>query len=134
MSDINDAAIGLAQALGTITGLNAKHYADDGVNAPEAHVFTRSYDPRMVFGSTPRVVELGARIIVSRQPAQEAQERLREYMSQTGNYSVIEAVENDANWPAGVHYVEVTEVGEPFELNLAEAVYLAVDFSITCTL
>ncbi|RLA30262.1 MAG: hypothetical protein DRR03_10905, partial [Gammaproteobacteria bacterium] len=62
MSDLNDACAALAVAAATVTGLRAKAYVDDIINAPEAQVFNRAFDPRLTLGGSPaRTVALGVR-------------------------------------------------------------------------
>jgi len=135
MSDINDACVALADAVGTIDGLRGKSYADDQINAPEAQVFNRGFDPRLTLGGSPkRPVALTLRVIVKRVDLRTAQLAIRDYMEQAGATSVLAAVEEPANWPASTDYVEVTNIGQPFETATAEAAYLAVDFDVDVVL
>lgn len=136
MGDINDACGYIADALATIDGLNTKPGWDDKIVAPEAQVFNRGGDPRMTLGnSARRVLPLGVRVFVQRGDAIEGQYELREYMEKTGVSSVIQALEDDANYPTTVHYVEVTNIGAPFQTELTDAVaYLAVDFDVDVVL
>lgn len=131
MSDLNGACEALADAAATISGLRAKQYLDDQINPPEAQVFSRSFDPRMTLGGSPkRTVALGLRVFVKRTDLRTAQLQLRDYMEQAGATSVIAALEDSANWPADVDDVEIVQVGQPFETTTTEATYLAVDFDV----
>ena len=131
MSSINDACEALAEAVATIPGLRAKPYIDDQINPNEAHVYNRAFDPRMTLGGSPiRPVALGLRVFVQRQNTRAAQAELREYMEQTGDKSILAAVEDEDHWPTGTNYVEVTQIGQPFEVTLPNSAYLAVDFDI----
>lgn len=133
MSDIHDACIGLANAVKQVPGLDALPYLADQINPPVAHVFNRQFDPRFTLGNSPnRVVALGLRVYVRRSPTDEAQRLMREYMTQDGPYSIIAAVENEGYWDGEVHDVEVTQVGQPFEVAIdgGSVGFLAVDFDV----
>jgi len=137
MSDIHDACVGLAQAVSTIPGLEGVPYLSDNINPPTAHVFNRQYDPRFTLGGSPnRLVALGLRVYIRRTPPEEAQRRMRDYMEQSGTYSIIEAVEDEGRWDEQVHYAEVTQIGQPFEVAIdgGNTVFLAVDFDVDVVL
>lgn len=135
MGDIAVACTALADAAASIDGLRAKAYVDDQINPPEAQVFNRAYDPRLTLGGSPqRMVALGLRVFVRRQELRVAQLALRDFMDQTGDSSVIEALEDSDNWPTDTHYVEVIQVGQPFETSSGDANYLAVDFDVDVVL
>lgn len=136
---IDDACAALAGAVGSISGLRAKGYADDQINPPEAQVFTRPYDPRMVFGRGSAygksTYSLGLRLFVKRNDMRSAQKSLRSYMETTGATSIVAAVEDAANWSETVDDVEVTNIGQPFEVEIvgnngAVTMYWAVDFDV----
>lgn len=140
MPSIDDVCSALATAVGSITGLRAKGYADDQVNPDEAQVFTQEFDPRMVFGRGadygPSPYLLGIRLFVRRTDPRSAQKKLRGYMETTGPTSVVEAIEDSGNWPADVDDVEVTLIGQPFEFDIQTdggivASYWAIDFDVT---
>lgn len=134
-NQINDACDALATAASKVQGLTAKGWVDDRINPPEGQVFTREWDPRLTLGGSPkREVALGLRVFVKRIDLEAAQRTLRNFMEQDGPTSVIEALENDKYWPSDVDYVEVVEVGRPFETTAADATYLAVDFAVNVTL
>ncbi len=135
MSDVAAACSALAVAAATVTGLRGKAYSDDQINPPEAQVFNRAFDPRLTLGGSPkRMVALGLRVFVRRTDLRSAQDDLRDYMDQTGSTSILAALEDSDNWPVGTDYVEVVEIGQPFETEAAGAVYLAVDFHIDVVL
>jgi hypothetical protein len=130
MGDINAACQALADSLIPVDGLRGKAYVDDQINAPEAQVFNRAYDPRLTLGGSPKqAVGLGLRIYVKRLDLRSAQLQLRGYMT-----SVLAAVQDSENWDAGTDYVEVVQIGAPFETSTGDAVYLAVDFDIDVVL
>lgn len=136
---ITDACDALARVVGSISGLRAKGYADDQINPPEAQVYTRPYDPRMVFGKGDdygrTTYLLGVRVFVKRQNARAAQEQLRGFMETTGNSSILAVIEDGDAWAETIHYAEVTNIGQPFEFevvgtNNAVTLYWAVDFDV----
>ena len=135
MAYIIDACDALANAAATIDGLRAKGYVDDQINAPEAQVFNRAFDPRLTLGGSPvRSVALGLRVFVKRTDIRTAQTTLRNFMEQSGSTSIIAALEDDGNWPDGTNYVEVVQIGQPFETSTGDATYLAVDFDVDVVL
>jgi hypothetical protein len=136
MASIDEVCDALAAAVATIPELRAKGYIDDVINPNDAHVFTREFDPRMVFTTTPITYQLGVRLFVRRSPLRSAQKTLRGFMEPTGSTSVLAAIEDEANWPTDVHFVEVTSIGQPFEYQTsgehgASETFLAVDYDVT---
>lgn len=131
MPDINEVCEALAGAVASIPGLRALGYADDQITPPQAHVFTRAFDPRLTMGgSASRPVALGIRLFVRRPDPRTAQRTLRSYMEQDGTTSVRAAVEDPDNWTETVHYAEVTGIGQPFEVETPNEMFMAVDFDI----
>ena len=130
MGDIQTVCERLADAVATIDQLEVKGWLDDTINAPEAQVFTRAFDPRFTFSGSARPVAVGVRVFVKRTDLYQAQMDLRNYMDQTGPYSIRAAVEDSDNWPTGTNDVVVTSIGQPFETSTGDATYLAVDFDI----
>jgi hypothetical protein len=127
---INDACAAAAVAVATISGLRAIGYVDDTINPPQAQIYTRPYDPRMVLGNSKRTFLLGVRVFVRRTDPRSAQLALRLYMEPTGSNSITAAIENEALWPVTVDYAEVTFIGQPSEIETAAEIYLAVDFDV----
>ena len=130
MSSINDVCEALAEAVGQIPGLRAVGYIDDQINPPQAQVYTREYDPRMVLGNSKRAYMLGVRVFVRRTNPRSAQLALRDYMESSGSTSIPAAIEDESNWSATVDYAEVTSIGQPFEVETAAEVFWAVDFDV----
>lgn len=137
MPSIDEVCVAAAAAVGGIDGLRAKGYADDQINPDEIQIYTRPYDPRMVFGRGAdygkTTYQLGARLFTSRQSARAAQKKLRNYMEPTGAGSVLAVLEDDANWSEDVDDVTVTDVGQPFEYEIQTdtgviVAYWAVDW------
>lgn len=133
MSDIQSVCDALAEAVRGINGLKAKGYVDTTIAPPEAQVYTRPFDPRMVFDTSPSEYQLGLRVFVKASDVRAAQRALREFMSPVGASSIRAALENEDNWPADVHDVVVTQIGQPFEFDAGNTAYWYVDFDLTVT-
>lgn len=136
---LDEVCSALATVVGSISGLRAKAYADDQINPPEAQVFTRPFDPRMVFGSGssygPTTYQLGVRVFVSRNDPRSAQKKLRGFMETTGSESVLAKIEDETAWAQTIHNAEVTNIGQPQEVGIvgqdgAVTLYYAVDFDV----
>lgn len=136
---LNEACAALASAIKTGTEIRAKGYVDDQINPPEAQVYSREYDPRMVFGRGdsygPTTYSLGVRVYVARNDARAAQKALRDLMETKGTDSVLAAIEDGSNWTGvTIHSAEVTGIGQPFAFTLpaddATLSYWAVDFDV----
>lgn len=133
MPDINEVCEGLATAAAAVSGLRTLPYVSSQVTPPQAQVFTRPYDPRLVFGDSKSTYLLGVRVIVKAANERTAQRSLRSFMEPTGPTSVRAAVEDEDNWEPTVDYVEVTEIGQPFELDVGSEIYWAVDIDVDVT-
>jgi len=127
---ISEACDAVATVLSSITGLRSIGYADDTINPPQAHVFTREYDPRMVLGNSKRTFLLGIRMFVRRTDPRSAQRAIRAFMEPTGSTSITATIENEDLWAVTVDYAEVTSIGQPFEVETPTETYMAVDFDI----
>jgi hypothetical protein len=131
--DIDAKCEAAAEAIRNGTGLRAKGYPDDTINPPEVQIQTRDFDPRLVFDSAKSRVPMVARLFVPRTSARAAHDLVRGYMGNDGAKSIPVALETSENWRADVDFVEVTSIGQPFEVSLAlteqtVVTYLAVDF------
>ncbi len=133
MPDLQTVCDACAASVRGINGLKAKGYVDTTIAPPEAQVYTRPFDPRMVFNPTPSMYELGIRVFVKAGDAKAAQKALRAYMDPAGASSVRAALETDSNWPDGVHFVEVVQIGQPFEIEIVSNVFWYVDFDFNVT-
>lgn len=134
MGDVNNVCVELANVVGLIAGLRAKHFNDDTVQPPEAHVTTRDFEPRYVFDGTTMPLHLTVRVMVPRTPARQSQERLREFMDPSGPLSVQATIEDEQNWPDNfVQAAEVVQITEPYQVQLGSPgdnapVFLAADW------
>jgi len=131
MTTINEVCDALAEAVTNGCGLRAIGYIDTQVNPPQAQVFTRDFDPRLTLGGSPeKVLACGVRVFVRSTRPSAAQEELRGYMEQSGSTSVRAAIETSGNWTVDVDDAEVTNIGQPFEVETANETYWAVDFDV----
>jgi hypothetical protein len=130
---ITEVCDALAGAVDGLSGIRAKGYIDDITNPPEAQVFTREYDPRMVLSSTVTTYMLGVRVYVKRTDIRSAQKTLRSFMEPSGSTSILAAINAEGSWSgATVQDAYVTQVGQPFEYSAVEGgpVYWCVDFDV----
>lgn len=137
---IDEACQALATVVASVTGINrAKAWADDQINPVEAQVYTRPFDPRLVFGKGdnygPSTYLLGVRVFVSRNDMRTAQKQLRALMETTGTGSVLAAIEDGDSWAETIAYAEVTNIGQPTEYGIAGqdgavTLYYVVDFDV----
>ena len=130
MPSIDEVCTALADVVATVDVLRAKGFPDDQVNPPEAHVLTQPFDPRLVFDSTKSAYQLGVRVIVPRTNLRTAYEQLRKFMDADGSTSIRAAIEDEDNWAQTIDYAVVTQISQPFELELAGVVYMAVGFDV----
>lgn len=135
MPSINEVCDAVAGSIAGISGLRALGHADTDISPPQAHVYTRDFDPRFVFGEVSRPLPMGARVFVKMSSTRAAQRALREYMEPEGATSVLVKIEDYENWPQvdgetiTVDYTEVTGIGQPFEyVDENNQSYMAVDF------
>lgn len=137
---LDEVCAALATVVATVDGISrAKGWADDEINPIEAQVYTRPYDPRMVFGKGANYGEttylLGVRVFASRTNMRTAQKQLRAFMETTGTSSVVAAIEDGDSWAETIDSAEVTGIGQPFEVEIQNAAggvttYWAVDFEV----
>jgi hypothetical protein len=130
---ITEVCDALALAVDGISNLRAKGYIDDIVNPDEAQVYTREYDPRMVFSGSKRTFMLGVRVFVKRTDLRSADKRLRQFMEPSGSTSVTAKIEDEASWSgATVDFAEVTQISQPFDYAPVPdgPVYRCVDFDV----
>lgn len=117
-----------AAAIASISGVRAKGWADEKINEPEVHVFTREFDPRMVFGATKHPLPVTARLFAKATDSRSAQLSLRGFMEPT---SVLDKIEEIADWTgdgSAVDYAEVTLITSPSQIEIAGTVRWYVDF------
>lgn len=127
---IDEACEALASVVDQVPGLRAKGYPDDSINPPEAHVYSREFDPRFVFGTTPNLFQLGVRVFVSRTNMRTTMRQIRDFMEPSGATSVREAIEDGDLWNVTIHHAAVTNIGQPFEAIVGDTIYIAVDFDV----
>lgn len=128
MPTIDEVCTSAAAAINTIAGLRAKAWADAQINEPEVHIFTRDFDPRLVFRSDKKLMPFTARLFVKGIHDRAAQQALRTFLEPT---SVLDTIETISSWSgagAAVDYAEVTMVSGLAQMELAGTVRWFVDF------
>lgn len=130
MTTMRDARYALAEAIENGADVRASAYQADNVNAPCAHVFRRSMDPRMVFSGAKSTYLLGVRLFASRMAEVDAQELLDEWTEPAGSTSVVAAIQNGANWAVDVDYAQVTQIGDVQQLTIGDETFLIVDLDV----
>lgn len=126
MPTIDEVCTAAAGAINAISGVRAKGYADAQINEPEVHVFTRDFDPRLVFAENNKAMPVTARLFVKAVDDRAAQKTLRGFMEPS---SVTASIETTTSWSgATVDYAEVTLITGPAQIELAGTVRWFVDF------
>lgn len=128
MPTIDEVATSAAGAIDGITGLRAKAWADEIINEPEVHIFTREFDPHYVFGQTKHPMPFTARLFVKAADARTAQKLLRSFMEPTSVPSKIETISGWTGNGASVDDATVTLISAPAQIDLAGVVRWFVDF------
>lgn len=118
-----------ADALRTITGLNADGYLEDMVRPPHAMVdCSIDYDMTMARGAdTYQFVVL---VYGQRQNAEQTQKFFDKLRDPSDTESLKQVLEGDANLAALVQYVRVRTVGRPQVVTSATADYLMIEAEV----
>ena len=126
MPTIDEVCTAAAGAINGISGLRAKGWSDAQINEPEVHVFTREFDPRLVFSTAKKPLPVTARLFVKAVDDRTAHKAMRAFMEPT---SVMASIETTTSWSgATVDYAEVTLITGPAQIELAGTVRWFVDF------
>jgi len=127
---VTDIKTGIANALGTITGLRAYAQQPDNVNAPFAWPMLDSitYNGAMRGGLITNVFTVS--VVVGRSAERTAQTALDGYLSYEGATSVRAALEADRTLGGVVSNLLVESAGNIATMDGNDAVYLMVDFRV----
>ena len=127
---VTDIKTGIANALGTITGLRAYAQQPDNVNAPFAWPMLDSitYNGAMRGGLITNVFTVS--VVVGRSAERTAQTALDGYLSYEGATSVRAALEADLTLGGVVSNLLVESAGNIATMDGNDAVYLMVDFRV----
>lgn len=130
-ASIATAAQALQTALSTIPGLRAASYLPDQVNPPMAVVTPQTINYHEAFRNGDPPILFVCTVFVGRMSDRSAQDALYGYMSATGAQSVRAAIEADPTLDGKVSACVVTSANNITFAEIAQVVYLTVDFSIT---
>jgi hypothetical protein len=143
----------LARVITAGTGLRAAALVQDTMVAPIAVVTRRPFDPRMIFSQAKATYAFTVTIYADRTDERAAQLALDNWceirsidlVAETDaqldaeddddllveeSASVIEAIQNGANWSVTVDYAQVTQIGEVQAVIIGESNYLAVPLDV----
>jgi hypothetical protein len=143
----------LARVITVGAGLRAAALVQDTMVAPIAIVSRRPFDPRMIFSQAKAAYQFTVTIYVDRTDERAAQRALDNWCeirsidlvvetdeqldAETGDdllveesASVVEAIQNGANWLVDVDYAQVTQIGEVQAVIIGESNYLAVPLDV----
>lgn len=85
----------------------------------------------MVFDAAKNVYQFRVICYFGRTAEVAGQKAMDERLDPTGDGSIIAAIRDGENWPDElVDYADVTLVGDTYERQLGDALYLAVDLTI----
>lgn len=130
-ASISQAATALQTALQTVSGLRASAYLPDQVNPPQAVVTPQGIDYHDAFRNGNPPIRFVVTVFVGRMSDRTAQDSLYSYMSATGDMSIRQAIETDPTLGGVVQAVSVMSANNITFAEIAQVVYLTVDFAVT---
>lgn len=128
---ISDIRAGLADALGTISGLRIHDVLPDNPNPPAATISLDrvTYDSVLARGAD--MYEFTITVLVSRADDRTAQTRLEQYIAGNGTTSIKQAVENDPTLGGIAQVARVSEARNLATIDRADGTsYLIVEFGL----
>ena len=127
---VSEAAEGLRERLATITGLRTFEYLSDTFQPPAAMVNIDNVDYHQAFAGGDPVYTFTVTLFVARAEERTAQRKLDEYLSYGGDKSVRAAIENDTSLGGRVETCVVVSGGNIAAVQVNEATYLSIEFSV----
>ena len=132
MASVSSLRTGLANRLGTITGLRTSAFMPDNPNPPIAVVMPSSVSYDDTFHRGMQTYVFSVLVIVGRVDERTAQSNLDGYVSSTGSSSIKLAIEGDKTLGGVAFDTRVTEMRNYGQLAIAEIQYLTAEFTILC--
>jgi hypothetical protein len=132
MASVSSIRTGLANRLGTITGLRTSAFMPDNPNPPIAVVMPSSVSYDDTFHRGMQTYVFTVLVIVGRVDERTAQSNLDGYVSSTGSSSIKLAIEGDKTLGGVAFDTRVTEMRNYGQLAIAEIQYLTAEFTILC--
>jgi hypothetical protein len=131
MASISELRNGIAANLATISGLRTSPTIPDQINPPIAVVVPQSISYDTAFArSGGDDHEFIVTVIVGRVDERSAQNRLDAYCSGTGASSIKTAIESDKTLGGKALSLRVTALRNYTQVSLADATYLAAEFTV----
>jgi hypothetical protein len=127
---VSEAAEGLRERLATIVGLRTYEYLADSFQPPAAMVNIDNVDYHQAFAGGDPVYTFTVTLFVARAEERTAQRKLDDYLSYSGDKSVREAIENDTTLGGRIETCVVTSGGNIAALQVNEATYLSIEFTV----
>lgn len=128
---ITSAAEGLRERLATIIGLRVYDHIADSFQTPAAMVSIDTVDYHQAFRGGDSVYTFTISLMVARTDDRTAQRKLDEFLSYSGQKSVREAIEGDMTLGGRIQTCVVNSGGNIAAVQVNEATYLGVEFTVT---
>jgi len=128
---ITSAADGLRERLATIIGLRVYDHIPDSFQPPAAMVSIDNVDYHQAFRGGDSVYTFTVSVMVARTDDRTAQKKLDEFLSYSGSRSVREAIETDMTLDGRIQACVVNSGGNIAAVQINEATYLGVEFTVT---
>lgn len=130
MSTIDAMRSGMATRLATISGLRVASELPDNPNPPIAIVNLRNINYDQAFGKGLAVYTFVVTVIVGRAAERVAQQKLNDYLDNTGNQSIKTAIESDKTLGGAAFDTRVVSLDNIGNVQLSDATYLAAEFTV----
>lgn len=127
---VTTAAEGLRERLATIVGLRVYDHIADSFQPPAAMVNIDNVDYHEAFAGGDPVYTFTISLLVARADERTAQRKLDDYLSYSGQKSVREAIETDMSLGGRVETCVVTSGGNIAAVQVNEATYLSIEFTV----
>lgn len=121
---------GMATRLATISGLRVASELPDNPNPPIAIVNLRNINYDQAFGKGLAVYTFVVTVIVGRAAERVAQQKLNDYLDNTGNQSIKTAIESDKTLGGAAFDTRVVSLDNIGNVQLSDATYLAAEFTV----
>lgn len=128
---ITNIRAGLETNLETISGLRAYSEIPDNPSFPAAIVVLNSVDYDQSFQRGLTQYNFTISVVVGRASERNAQERLNDYASNTGDRSIKSAVESDKTLSGAAQTLRVVSMSNISAVELNGTTYLGMDFTVT---
>jgi len=129
-ASIITASEGIKEALGQIIGLRVYDHIADSFQVPAAMVNIDNVEYHQAFRGGDPIYTFTVTLFVARAEERSAQRKLDDYLSYSGSKSVREAIETDMTLGARIQTCVVPSGGNIAALQVNEATYLSIEFTV----